>query len=109
MTSRFQDRRIVDDAVDVYVCWREECSAEDRTGVSVVQVHPDAASMEFLLGVVRDRAERAYDETLDATASIQAFGRPSHAILAMLRVQAGSGVPTTVTQLHLGGFTRPRP
>ena len=86
-----------------------EYANEDRTEVSVVQVHPDAASMEFHLGVVRDRAERAYNETLDATASIQVFGAPSHPILAMLRVQAGAGVPTTVRPLHLGGFTRPTP
>jgi hypothetical protein len=86
-----------------------EYANEDGTEVCVVQVHPDAASMEFHLGVVRDRAERAYDETLDATASIQVFGPPSPAILAMLRVQAGSGVPTTIRPLHLGGFTRPRP
>ena len=46
------------------------------------------------MGVVCDRVERTYDETLGATASIQVFGLPSHAILAMLRVQAGSGVQT---------------
>jgi hypothetical protein len=30
----------------------------DRTEVTVVQVHPDAASMEFHMGVVRERARR---------------------------------------------------
>jgi hypothetical protein len=86
-----------------------EYANEDRTEVCVVQVHPDAAFMDFHLGVVRDRAERAYDETLGATASIQVFGLPSPAVLAMLRVQAGSGVPTIARPLHLGGFTRPKP
>jgi hypothetical protein len=38
-----------------------------RTEVTVVQVHPDAASMEFHMGVVRERAANAYAETLDAT------------------------------------------
>jgi hypothetical protein len=38
----------------------------DRTEVTVVQVHPDAASMEFHMGVVRERAASAYAETLDA-------------------------------------------
>jgi hypothetical protein len=38
--------------------------------VGVVQVHPDAASMEFHMEVVADRAARAYAETLEATTSI---------------------------------------
>ena len=48
-----------------------EYASEDGTEVGVVQVHPDAASMEFHMGVVADRAARAYAETLDATTSIQ--------------------------------------
>ena len=42
----------------------------DRTEVTVVQVHPDAASMEFHMGVVGERAASAYAETLDATTQI---------------------------------------
>src|SRR3954462_4573848 len=34
--------------------------------VTVVQVHPDAQSMEFHIGVVRERAAHAYAETLEA-------------------------------------------
>jgi hypothetical protein len=78
----------------------------DRTEVTVVQVHPDAASMEFHMGVVRERAASAYAETLDATTRIQVFGSPSDGVLEMLRVQAGAGVPLTVHAEHLGGFTR---
>ena len=79
---------------------------EDRTEVAVVQVHPDAESMEFHLGVVRERAQRAYAETLDATTSIQVYGMPSDAVLELLRQQAGGGVPLRVNPQHLGGFTR---
>jgi hypothetical protein len=79
---------------------------EDGTEVGVVQIHPDADSMEFHMNVVRERAERAYAETLDATASIQVFGAPDDAVLALLAQQAGSGVPLTVKARHLGGFTR---
>jgi hypothetical protein len=79
---------------------------EDGTEVGVVQIHPDAASMEFHMDVIRERAERAYAETLEATTSIQVFGTPSDQILAMLRRQAGSGVPMTLRPHHLGGFTR---
>jgi hypothetical protein len=48
-----------------------EYANDDGTEVTVVQVHPDADSMAFHLDVVRERAARAYAETLDATMSIQ--------------------------------------
>jgi len=83
-----------------------EYASEDGTEVGVVQVHPDAASMEFHMGVVADRAARAYAETLDATTSIQVYGTPSDAVLTMLSRQAGAGVPLTVKRHHLGGFMR---
>ena len=83
-----------------------EYADDDGTGVAVVQVHPDAESMEFHMGVVRERAERAYAETLEATTSIQVFGMPSDAVLDMLSRQAGSGPSLTVRRRHLGGFTR---
>jgi hypothetical protein len=81
---------------------------EDRSEVSVVQIHPDAASMEFHLDVVGDRARQAYGQTLAATTGIQVFGMPTARILRMLRQQAGSGVPLSISPLHLGGFTRAR-
>jgi hypothetical protein len=79
---------------------------EDGTEVGVVQVHPDAASMELHMEVVRERAERAYAETLDATTSIQVYGTPSARVLELLRRQATSGVSLTVKPYRLGGFTR---
>jgi hypothetical protein len=83
-----------------------EYANDDGTEVAVVQVHPDAESMEFHIGIVAERAAQAYEETLDATVSIQVFGTPSDAVLAMLSRQAGSGVPLTVHKHHLGGFMR---
>jgi hypothetical protein len=74
--------------------------------VTVVQVHPDAASMEAHMQIVRERAQAAYSETLDATVRVQVFGRPTQAIVEMLRQQAGSGVEISVNGEHLGGFTR---
>jgi hypothetical protein len=79
---------------------------DEGTEVAVVQVHPDADSFEFHMGVVRERASRAYAETLDATTGIQGFGAPSETIIEMLRRAAGDGVQYTVKQHHLGGFTR---
>ena len=74
--------------------------------VTVVQIHPDAASMEAHMEIVRERALAAYGETLDATVRVQVFGRPTDTILEVLRQQAGSGVEISVNGEHLGGFTR---
>jgi hypothetical protein len=79
---------------------------DQGTEVAVVQVHPDAESMRLHMGIVRERAARAYAETLDATASIQVFGTPDDATMAMLAQQTGSGVQLSVKSHHLGGFTR---
>lgn len=83
-----------------------EYANDEGTEVAVVQVHPDADSFESHMGVVRERASQAYQETLDATTSIQVFGTPTEAILEMLSHSAGSGVHYTIMQHHLGGFTR---
>jgi hypothetical protein len=83
-----------------------EYANEAGDEVTVVQVHPDAASMEAHMQIVAERARAAYAETLDATVRIQVFGRPNDAILEALRQQAGSGVEITVNGEHLGGFTR---
>jgi hypothetical protein len=58
------------------------------------------------MGVVRESAARAYEETLDATTSIQVFGETTETILDMLKQAAGGGVQFTVKHHHLGGFTR---
>jgi len=86
-----------------------EYVSEDGTEVGVIQIHPDAASMEFHMGVVAERAARAYAETLEATTGMQVYGEPSNAVLEILRRQAGAGVPVTVKRQHLGGFTRVQP
>ena len=83
-----------------------EYANEAGDEVTVVQVHPDAASFEAHMGIVQERAQAAYAETLDATVRVQVFGRPTDTILEVLRQQAGSGVEISVNGEHLGGFTR---
>ena len=70
-----------------------EYANEDGTEVAVVQIHPDADSMTFHIGVIAERAAAAYAETVEATTSIQVFGMPSDGVLGMLERQAGGGVP----------------
>jgi hypothetical protein len=79
---------------------------DNGTEVTVIQVHPDAASMQKHLGIIGERAAQAYDETLDATVAIQIFGPVDPQMLATMRTQAGEGVSLTVASEHLGGFTR---
>jgi len=83
-----------------------EYANDDGTEVAVVQVHPDADSMAFHMGVIAERAAAAYAETVAATTSIQVFGMPTNAVLEMLERQPGVGVPLAVKSFHLGGFTR---
>jgi hypothetical protein len=83
-----------------------EYADESGTEVGVVQVHPDAESMQFHMNVVRDRAASAYAETLDATTAVQVFGPPDDTILQMLRQQAGGGVDVSVKPDRLAGFIR---
>lgn len=83
-----------------------EYANDDGTEVAVVQIHPDAGSMESHLQVVAERAAAAYAETVAETTSIQVFGAPGDAVLDVLARQAGAGVSLTLKPLHLGGFTR---
>ena len=79
---------------------------DEGTEVAVVQVHPDAASMEFHMQVVREHIEHAYEELLEETTNIQVFGELSDAARGMMQHLAGSGVPLSVKPNTLGGFTR---
>lgn len=78
---------------------------QDGTEATFVQVHPDAASMDFHMQVAREHIERASGEFLGASTSIQVYGKPSDTVLEMTRQLAGAGVPLSVMADHLGGFT----
>jgi hypothetical protein len=85
-----------------------EYGNDNGTEVTVVQVHPDAASVQKHLGIIGERAAEAYNETLDATLAIQIFGPIEPQMLTTMRAQTGEGVSLTVATEHLGGFTRGR-
>jgi len=101
------ERRRVPDLVEFVEAHGPQLLAFNEYGseVAVVQVHPNAASMALHMELIAEHAA-AYAETLDATTSIQVFGRPSDAVLELLARRAGAGVPVRVTPTHLGGFTR---
>ena len=86
-----------------------EYADESGTEVGVVQVHPDAHSMQFHMNLIQERAASAYGETIEATTAVQVFGMPDDPILRMLRAQAGAGVDLAVKPHRLAGFTRLTP
>jgi NAD(P)-dependent dehydrogenase (short-subunit alcohol dehydrogenase family) len=85
-----------------------EYVSDNGSEVTVVQVHPDAASMQKHLEIIGERAAQAYEETLDATIAIQIFGPVDPQMLTTMRTQTGERVSLTVATEHLGGFTRTR-
>jgi cob(I)alamin adenosyltransferase len=78
---------------------------EAGTTAGVVQVHPDAASMETHMKVISDHLSDAFDD-LDTVMSEQVYGTPSDALAAMLRAYADPNASTTFLPLHEAGFTR---
>jgi hypothetical protein len=79
--------------------------AEDGRSGSVVQVHPDAESMEFHMKVIAEHLGDAF-EYLDHVISEQYFGTPTAALAETLSVWESSAVVTTWKPAHVGGFTR---
>ncbi len=80
--------------------------SDDGTEMASIQIHPDVASMEFHLQVLRDN----WDETFSQYASvvegvrIDYYGAmPPEAAVELSR-QAGSEV--AIKPVHLAGFTR---
>lgn len=79
---------------------------DEGTEVAVVQVHPDASSMELHMQVVREHITQAYEDLLEETTSIQVYGELSDAARGMMEHLAGSGVALSVKPNAIGGFTR---
>jgi quinol monooxygenase YgiN len=78
---------------------------EAANRVTGVQVHPDAASMEFHMNVVAEHIQGAYDY-IDKTESIDVFGEPTDALLEGMRRAAPPGTPLRIVPTHDAGITR---
>ncbi len=75
------------------------------TKASVVQVHPDAESMEEHLKVVSDHLTACFDY-LGSGVSEHAFGAPTPSLTSTLQQWAEPGVPVTEMPEFIAGFTR---
>jgi quinol monooxygenase YgiN len=78
---------------------------EQGTQVSIIQVHPDSASMEFHLQVVSEHINSAYDY-LERTENEEIYGTPSDTLREKLRTLAQPGIPQRFMPITEAGFTR---
>jgi len=78
---------------------------DDETEASVVQVHPDAASMLFHMQAMRETIKLAVDEVL-ITKDIQIYGPPNDVVRGMIASLSQEGVAVISKPLHFGGVVR---
>ena len=79
---------------------------EDGTELTNIQVHPDTASMDFHMQVLRENWDESfsrYSELLEGNIGIEYFGTPPASALEM-DIQSERGL--SLNPLHIAGFTR---
>lgn len=77
----------------------------EESKLTVLQVHPDSASMEFHMQVNAKHFATAFDY-LDAQVSEQFYGMVSESLASELAKWDEPGVAVTLMPVHEGGFTR---
>ena len=86
-------------------------ATEDRTEMTVVQVHPDTASMDLHMRTLRDKLgeqlARALGPELIEIRRSEYYGAPSESALEMDRQIPGLAL--SVKPVHIAGFTRTPP
>ena len=79
---------------------------DEGNRMTIVQVHPDAESMEFHMQTIGKHVGEAYDRFLDGTERIDVYGVPSGGVLEMIRHLASMNEPLNVSVRPVAGFTR---
>ncbi|HEX9710931.1 MAG TPA: nickel-binding protein [Actinomycetota bacterium] len=77
----------------------------DGSAVSIIQVHPDAASMDFHMRLIAEHISTAFDEYLDGSLGTQVYGHGESTVDTIKRFSP-PGVQVTVVPTHVSGFTR---
>jgi hypothetical protein len=75
------------------------------TKAGVVQVHPDAESMDYHMQLIAEHLAGA-GEFIGEILTEQCYGAPTDSFAKELEGYASSGIPVTVLPVHGGGFTR---
>jgi hypothetical protein len=78
---------------------------EEGGTASVVQVHPDSASMELHMEVIAEHMSAAFD-VIDMILSEQYYGPMSQSLSETLAQWETPGVVVTKMPVHAAGFTR---
>jgi hypothetical protein len=78
---------------------------EEASTASVVQIHPDSASMELHMQLIEEHLTGAF-EVIDTILSEQYFGRMSDALSETLAKYESPEVRVTKMPVHAAGFTR---
>jgi hypothetical protein len=71
---------------------------------TLVQVHPNAESMDNHLRVSGELIKSVFDYA--ETASIEVYGTPGPAARMLLEQNRAQGVPVVIQEIALGGFAR---
>lgn len=78
---------------------------EDGTEMTSIQIHPDSASQEFHMQVLRDNWDESFSEYAQMLEGIsfEYYGTPAKSALDM---DLESETPLHLNPRHIGGFTR---
>ena len=79
---------------------------DEGTRMTIVQVHPDAESMEFHMQTIGKHIGEAYDRYLDGTERIDVYGVPRGGVVDMIKQLASSGASLNISARPVAGFTR---
>lgn len=77
---------------------------DSRDQMTLVQVHPDAESMDFHLQVAADKIHQAFN--IVDNDSVHVFGDPGPVARGLLDQISQAGVRVTLQPSRLGGFNR---
>jgi hypothetical protein len=77
---------------------------EEATEVTIVRLFPSADALDFQIQGADERSKKTYE--FIEPISIEIFGVPNPATLAMMKKIAGSGIVVSISPNYLGGFIR---
>ena len=78
-------------------------ATEDQSSEVVLQIHPDAESMQYHLEVLREKVRETF--AYGDFKSLEIYGELNPALQDWFK-RVSKGINATVYPVHLGGFTR---
>ena len=79
---------------------------DEGTRMTIVQVHPDAESMDFHMQTIGKHIGEAYDRFLDGTERIDVYGVLRGGVVEMIKQLASMDAPLNISARPVAGFTR---